>query len=84
MNTKQRYRLGFTLGKWEHDTREAAYLCLVVGMVFLSFGLYLDTRWMLIASFSTTVLCLILETISYTAHRLEKKTMDKIRHGGVS
>ena len=74
MIKKQRFKLGFTFGKFEHRTREIGYVFLALTTVAL---------WLTWYSLALVlcIIALILESVSYVAHRLEKMTMDSIRFG---
>lgn len=77
----RRYRIGFAFGKFEHRTREIGYGFLVLGWVALGAGWYWDVRYLVLAALAMVTAAVLLESFSYVAHRLEKKTMDGIRFG---
>jgi hypothetical protein len=79
MKIKDRFRWGFKFGRIEHKTRAIAYWLLFIGFTilaiicFYSHNIYFTIATIMIGC------SLVVETLSYLAHKLEKRMMDKIR-----
>ena len=73
--------MGFKFGRAEHKTRAWGYKVLLLGAVVLGCGLYFKIAGLSLMAGAIILLAIILESVSYVAHKLEKKTMDKIRFG---
>jgi hypothetical protein len=80
---EKRIGLGYKLGQVEHKWRWWGYVLFWWGIIVLAVGCYLWNKWVIYIAFFILAASLICETISYIAHRFEKKAMDAVRRGKI-
>lgn len=80
MRIKDRYRIGFSLGKLEHRTRYLAIKILIIGILILGGGYCWWNKLVVLISLIIIGISVILELLSLLFHILEKKTLNSIRH----
>jgi hypothetical protein len=80
MRLKDRYRIGFRLGKLEHQTRYLAIKILIIGVLILGGGYYWWNKLVVLISLIIIGISAILELLSLIFHIFEKKTLNNIRH----
>ena len=83
---KKRYARGFKWGKTEHKYEERTTRWLIVGILILCAGIYLEfwTEWpfakyVFFLAILVFVICWLFRVIAAFAHRREKAAMDKLR-----
>ena len=86
MNKKKGYATGFKWGKREHKFEKRTTKLLVVGIILLGAGIYLEyweywrqTKYLFFAVFIIFVVCWLFRLISAYCHIREKHYMDKLR-----
>lgn len=86
MNNKKRYAIGFKWGKLEHKFEILTTKWLVLGIILLGIGIYLEywtywrqTKYVLYIAFIVFLFCWIFRLISAFCHKMEKAYMDRLR-----